>query len=387
MIRINSYSIIFFTFTFLLLVSCTNIKQQAQSDVKVDITGFYLNEQKIHTTSLCLTASAGDNVQKIRYKSLTTIERISMEVEFIPISDNITIRIGKEYTSVCEIRNDSLFVYIGDPQDKEQIFFDKEILPAPLKKGSVYKLICNKSSENALSFSLISDSLNITKKYSIGDLPYPEYVIAFAPGLPFLDLNDGTIELKSLNLKSDYQKPAKVSIFGDSFIEGNSMVTTGLEYRWCALLANDIGKDFCPIVGQGGIRICQNINRYIKVYNSWYNSPYVIIALGTNNYSFFEYKYYMRNFISLLKSRGQTPILVTITPYINGDYTTTESINQWVKNSGELYIDMHKAVTEPSDGSKWRPGYEQGDGSHPSKLGHKAMYEQIKIDCPFLFDL
>lgn len=387
MIFKNSHSTTLFAIAFILLISCTNIKQQANSDIKAGLTEFHLNEQKIEDTSLILSASNDKGIQEISYKSLTTIERISLEAQFIPLSDDITIRLGKKYTSVIEIKNDSLFTYIGDPKGEKQFFFEKEALPARLKKGSTYKLISNKSDSHTMSFSLVGDSLNITKQYKIGQQAYPEYLIAFAPGIPFLELENGEIELKSLNLKSDYEKLTKVSIFGDSFIEGHSMVATGLEKRWCALLANDIGTDYCPIVGQGGIRICQNINSYIKTYNSWYNSPYVIVALGTNNYSFFEYKYYMRNFISLLKSRGQTPILVTITPFRNGDYSTTQSINQWVKNSGELYIDMHKAVTKPSDGSEWKPGYVQSDGSHPSELGHQAMYEQVKIDCPFLFNL
>ena len=61
------------------------------------------------------------------------------------------------------------------------------------------------------------------------------------------------------------------------------------------------------------------------------------------------------------------------------------SINEWIRNSNYNYIDANMAVT--SDGLTWKEGYVLSDGIHPSEQGHKAIFDRISIDCPFLLNI
>jgi len=60
-------------------------------------------------------------------------------------------------------------------------------------------------------------------------------------------------------------------------------------------------------------------------------------------------------------------------------------MNDWIKSTGEFYIDIDKAVT--GGGASWYPGFVQSDGIHPSLQGHAAIFAQAKLDVPFLFQI
>ena len=91
--------------------------------------------------------------------------------------------------------------------------------------------------------------------------------------------------------------------------------------------------------------------------------------------------------LNLCKRSDTIPVLVTTCPQVNqsADYITKmQAINSWIKGSGYNYIDANRAVT--IDGLTWKEGYVLADGIHPSALGHQAIFDRIKIDCPSLLN-
>lgn len=106
-----------------------------------------------------------------------------------------------------------------------------------------------------------------------------------------------------------------------------------------------------------------------------------------------------REFISICKSYGITPVLCTIpnTPTIVNIYK-----NEWIRSSGERYIDMAESVGSTnyyanligketgvegatklnSTGYRWHEGYIYKDLVHPSAIGAEAMYKGVLADFP-----
>lgn len=187
-----------------------------------------------------------------------------------------------------------------------------------------------------------------------------------------------------LSFKYDYN--TIVSIFGDSYIEGNSLLTSGGVYnKWSSLLADETGTSFVHISGKGGeLANAAFVSRF-KIENSLFKSPYVFLALGTNHSSLSSYTPYMQQLIDECKDNNQIPILQTIPPRQGINYdNVTKAINDWVKASGELYVDFSSALTKPDNETLWKSGYVMSDGVHPTVVGHAAMFEQVKRDLNFL---
>ena len=80
------------------------------------------------------------------------------------------------------------------------------------------------------------------------------------------------------------------------------------------------------------------------------------------------------------------PILTTITPFNNdARKSVRDAVNSWVRNSGYLYVDICKAVTNEEQDS-WKSGYVMTDNIHPTVQGHKAIYDAFIEELPELFE-
>lgn len=373
-----------FFFFILLLISCNKgyIVDETYSNIKADLTDF-------KTETLNNFSNQNVDADKIWLDVYSTCERLNFSVSFEITSENPTIQIGRDNGGYIECNDSLLTVYrLDDRLSKFEIHEHFEN-PIKFRKGEKYTVSCDKVDGYILKYSIVSDDAKFEKSYDkrFADIKR----VAIGWGKPFFIVNKGTVKILDASVSSDYSYPYKLTIVGDSFIEGASIINYGLDNRWCALLAKEIGYDFCPIIGKGGEVMNKSFISRFKIENEWFNSPYVILSLGTNHRtvaSVTTYKDYMRQAIKYLKGRGQTPVLVTVTPLLGVDYdTVTKAMNDWVKNSGELYIDMHKAVTNPSNPEQWKKEYVQCDGVHPTIEGHAAMYRQVLIDCPQLGDL
>lgn len=283
------------------------------------------------------------------------------------------IKISNNYIEIYKATSDYRSIELNEQFD----------LSTSIQKGVTYNIGFHKTI-TGITFFMKGGSISFEKNYKIDH----DFLQNIMRGNPFFEIESGSIRIHKSILSADYNKMPRVSIIGDSFVEGIALNQFGLSLnnRWCVKFANEIGVRNCLIDGKGGESVCQSWLDRLKLENSWFKSKYVILSIGTNNYANIDqYKYYMKLAINYLKNNGQIPILVTVTPRFAFNYdSTTRIINNWVKTSGEKYIDIHKAVTKDNDASQWKDGYVLSDGIHPTVAGYDAMYEQVKLDCPFL---
>ena len=219
--------------------------------------------------------------------------------------------------------------------------------------------------------------------------------ISFAKcwGNPYLSLKHGEILVKNISFSSEFDNyNSSVGIWGDSFIEGATMIPYGLENRYCAKIASVIGSPKTPIFGKGGQKLSEDWFYKFTIENDWFRPKYVIVALGTNNNSTENstFKATLLKVIAHIKKCKQIPILVTVTPrpYAGVDFDAFRvDINAWIRTTvGERYIDVAKAVTNVGDESTWRTGYVLADLIHPTSTGHNAVFIQAKLDVPEIFN-
>lgn len=298
------------------------------------------------------------------------------------LSDDVYLSVGKEQ-GFMNVRKNQIEIYKA--KDNNHIEMDKSCpLPFTLDKGSIYALGFDKTADS-VSFYVreIDSGMRILKEFSQTYLmKNGSYLLMW--GKPYFTIHEGEVNLLDAWITTPYYNP-DVSIFGDSFVEGTGLLVNGIErrHRWSSSVVAALGKERCLVDGKGGEKVSEKFINRFKIENAWYKTPYVILALGTNNYSNIEdYKKYMKEAISILKQNCQIPILVTVTPRVDYDYEPVRLINEWIKSQNLRYIDMHKAVTLENDPSQWKSEYLLYDGIHPTPAGYKAMYEQVRKDLP-----
>lgn len=211
-------------------------------------------------------------------------------------------------------------------------------------------------------------------------------------GKPFIACESGSIKVTNVAYASIYEPISKITIFGDSYIEGGSLVgegTSWLQNRFAAKIAKDVGIKNVALMCEGGMSLNDKIIAEFKKANEWFYSQYVWIELGANcqglGVATFTQK--ISTIVEYLKGNGQIPILITINPRtdLGSSYQTfREGVNAWVRNSGERYVDISKAVSDSADGN-WIPAYVLRDGVHPTIEGHTAIYRRAKLDVPEIF--
>ena len=94
----------------------------------------------------------------------------------------------------------------------------------------------------------------------------------------------------------------------------------------------------------------------------------------------------MEYVINYSVSRGVMPILTTITPFNNdARKSVRNAVNNWVRTSGYLYVDICKAVTN-TEQSSWKSGYVMSDNVHPTAIGHQAIFDTFCNEVPEIFE-
>lgn len=198
-------------------------------------------------------------------------------------------------------------------------------------------------------------------------------------GYPSVFCQSGQIEVIDAYLRDSTFKSPVTFCVGDSFIEGWGIVNN-LNKRYIALMQQATNGNVY-IAGRGGETTSTLLSRFNTELEK-IDSDYVLLAIGTNDNILSTYTANMNNIIAKIKTSGKIPILVTITP--RSGYPIID-MNNYIRNSGELYVDMNKAVNNGSE-SAWNPLYVNSDNVHPNLSGNEAMFKRLLFDLYFLFD-
>lgn len=195
------------------------------------------------------------------------------------------------------------------------------------------------------------------------------------------------ITVKDFKQLSTQPYNAKVLVLGDSYIEGASIGGFKND-RWCALLRDALDGD-CFINGWSGRPASQGydwLNGYLK---DIVRPQYVILHFGINDGNLANYIQQTDNSIALIKNYYKaTPILVKIPPTVGTNSANAniwQDINEYVENSGELYLDERIVLTNNYDGVTQNLSLYLNDKTHPNVAGHHAIFERLKFDVPELF--
>ena len=345
---------------------------------KAFLKDFLLNSAAITTGTISITGTGSATANQLRYKAYLSTENIYFDVSF-KANANSDIRIGRSEGGSFKLAGNILTVY-----NYQNVEFASFTLPFSIVAGKSYSVSLDKPDALNAVFAISSAS---GETFTV---PYNKLTSAVSNftcwGVPFFGVINGDVTVRNAVLSFKYDYNTVLSIYGDSYIEGNSLLTLGGIYnKWSSLLGDKMGTPFVHISGKGGELANASFVSRFKVENSLFKSPYVILALGTNNTDLATYTTYMQQMIDECRANGQVPILQTIPPRQGVTYATyTKLVNDWVKASGELYVDFNAALTKPDDESVWIPKYMMSDGVHPTVEGHAAMFEQVKRDLNFL---
>ena len=322
----------------------------------------------------------------------------SFEVVNFDSNNNFSIRFGREdriYTySFLEIDkvNVSLKVW-----DRYNITSESTILTVPhgltFEAGKRFVIKVDRKT-NGVDVSISDVNKYFTRTFLNNDSIIENiWHYTMQAGTPFVSVKNGTFDICNIALSSDFAPDAKITVVGDSLVEGNTLaaLNLGIENRWVSKLAQEIGVKKVAINAIGGLALDENSFSNFAYINGWFRSHYVIVELGVNNHKFgaAHYLELLQQFIAYLKFFNQIPVLVTVTPAPEAESGSTayrdfrNTVNTWIRNSGELFIDANRAVT--TDGHTWRDGMVLPDLTHFSVSGHEAVFQRMKIDVPELF--
>lgn len=308
-----------------------------------------------------------------------SLESFSLSAEFMldDCNDKTSIIFGKE-RAYMSLKSNKVSFWDGN-------FICEEEISSILEIGLTYTFKVTKNQTSVLFEILDKNTVVFDKSFSV----YNNRMMALMRGKPVFMINNGDFHIINIILDTPYKQPL-INVFGDSFVEGVSLMDNGinLDTRWVSLLQKSIGEENCLIDGKGGEKMSPEFINRVMYINSIYKSKYVLLSIGTNNYSDVSRCISeMKNLTEQIKKNNQIPIFATVTPRKSYDYNNTAvKINDWIKSSGELYVDMHQAVTPQDSPEWWAEGYVLSDGIHPTAIAYDAMFEQLKDDCTFLFE-
>ena len=199
----------------------------------------------------------------------------------------------------------------------------------------------------------------------------------------------GTVTVNYIKQIANANSSPKTLILGDSWTTG-STVWGNRDKRWCSLYSSDI-SDNTFIYSMGGA-VLGNGMYWLNSLEGIVTPEYVILEFGINHSYLPDFISKASTLIDYIKhTMHAIPVLVTIPPTEGGSGGGSggsgiyQQINEFVKNSGELYIDMCTPLTVDGDGITINESLFFADKVHPNLDGHQAIYEQMKTYNPELF--
>lgn len=322
---------------------------------------------------------------KAIFCSETTLEEIDVifEIKVLAFDTNgsCSFAIGKqswlagtmvEFNS--QVTASEIKVYRLDNSASTQV--KQFTLPFSISPGKTYIFRISKRIQN-LSIEINSDD----DYYYNDSLYYPVPYFGCMWGTPFIACSNGEIDVTDFTLSTSFNTSPRLAVWGDSFIEGNSL--PNIQNRYISLVQDSIGFQNTAIMGRGRESSTTLDSRFSKETQWFKGSEYALLAIGVNDFNFTTWKNNILKDIDTLKKYNIIPIVATLTPRFDR-VSFIQHANNWIRNEyNGAYVDLSKAVS--ANQLNWLPGNGINDSIHPSVQGHLSMFERIKQDAPYLF--
>lgn len=266
----------------------------------------------------------------------------------------------------------------------------------PEKKALDFDLTCGKEYTLKMTFDILHKTTGgkqmTVEVFGEGDEYFKVATSCNGYGNPFYYSNAKGCIVSDFDLSIQHYfdvENAKIAIFGHSFVEADTMGSdrkNGFAYLFETEFTKKHGDGTVLNFGLGGDNVTGMYNKIVNSERFVKNCDYALLCIGTNDRSSSADAFLdtLKKAIKALEDMGITPILFTVP---HGDYEMKDSmkeVNEWIKESGYDYVDMYKVFAN-SDGSCKQSMF-MADKIHPTAEGQKAIFNQIKKDCPFLFD-
>ena len=210
---------------------------------------------------------------------------------------------------------------------------------------------------------------------------------------------------------------------GDSITDGSAS-TVNSNNRWTDLLARRLqatadssgnlarqgvvnrgisGNSLLSSVAPGSLGGRSGLERFERDVLATTGARYLIAALGINDIGYASSSAPMtaatliagyRQLIARAHARGIAVFGATLGPFQGADYysltkdATRQAVNNWIRTGNEFdgVIDFDRALADPSNVLRLRPGYDSGDHLHPNNAGYQAMANGVSLDLFHLLD-
>lgn len=188
-----------------------------------------------------------------------------------------------------------------------------------------------------------------------------------------------------------FEKP-KIIVLGDSnawagSIGPNFSQNKPLEWKqaWPYLLDAARGRGDVLNASRPGENSTGLASRLTLDLNLW-SPDFVVLPIGTNDSVQATWRTNMQTVINAVLARGATPVMCTLPPRTTSQtFINALNVDILANFFGDYPIlDMAWAVSASNDRVTWNASFDVGDHVHMNVGGHAAVYNQLKIDAPFL---
>lgn len=193
------------------------------------------------------------------------------------------------------------------------------------------------------------------------------------------------------------RKTRKLGIASDSNTEFSA---GGVDYnKGYAYMIQDARKNNDVVVVSRAGDNTENLLLRMAIDITFLAAEYFLVPMGTNDTSASTWATNMTSILAAITAAGSKPILATLLPRLDGADAPANAawlakniaINNIIR-SGALggysfdYIDFAKAVSLNHDGVTVDPDLYISDLLHLSVAGHAKLFQQVKIDAPYLLE-
>ena len=196
----------------------------------------------------------------------------------------------------------------------------------------------------------------------------------------------GSFTINKIQYASNEPTKPRIAFYGDSFVEAATLILDGgVQLRYADLVKSKLGGS-AHINGRGGDKSDTLVNKLSTDFTTE-RADYVVLAIGTNDTVFDTWLTNIEKLIEAVEAKGSIPILMTLTKITSSDRTAfMTAVNNWIINSGYLYVDANLATTLNNDRQTQNTSLFKTDGVHPNVDGHEVIYRRFLLDVPEVFD-